>query len=63
MSEDYFDVVFLNEETAILHGRTAEGVNFYRELTEDESDKICALERRYSCERDQLLRHFAEESA
>jgi hypothetical protein len=63
VSEDYFDVVFLNEDTAILYGRTAEGTNFYRELTEARATRSALWRGAYATERDALLRDFAEESA
>ena len=62
MSEDYYDVVFLNEETTILYGRTADGRNFYRVATEEETDRLCSLERKYACEREALLRDMADEA-
>lgn len=59
MSEDFYDVVFLNNDTAILHGQRADQTQVYRPLTNEERERVEALERKYGRERDRLLRELA----
>jgi hypothetical protein len=60
MSEDYFDVAWLNgEAVAILHGRKADGTQVYRPLNDEQKARLLSLHAKQSAAMDRLLREFA----
>lgn len=58
MSEDYFDVVWVGFDKAILFGTGADGVDFDRVLSADERARLEALDAKHSAERDRFLREL-----
>jgi hypothetical protein len=60
MSEDYFDIAWLCGETkAILHGQRADGTQVYRPLSEDERNRVMAMEAKHYAAMGNLLRELA----
>lgn len=60
MSEDWFDVVFINGEKAILHGNRADQTQVEIVLTEIQVGAIEALDHKHRREMQRLLRGFAQ---
>jgi hypothetical protein len=60
VSEDYYDVVFIHDDTAFVFGRRVGGEEFYRLLTEEERERVYALTRKHEQQREALLREIAD---
>lgn len=59
MSEDWFEVAFINLDKVILHGRRKDGVEVEIVLTDEQKKQLGDLrERQMEAEQD-LLRSFA----
>jgi hypothetical protein len=60
MSEDYYDVAWVNYDKAILHGTRADGTEIERVLTDDERERVYDLSHRHEREKYALLRELSE---
>lgn len=59
MSEDYYDFQEINHNKIILFGRKVGGVDFDREMTMQERDKLYAFVARQDAEKYRFLRDMA----
>ncbi len=59
MSEDYFEVAWINGEKLILHGSRADGSTVERELTDDERTKVMTFGAQNDARMQRLLRKLA----
>lgn len=59
MSEDWFDIAWVNHNKAILHGQRADQTTVERVLTAAERDRIWDLNAKHERESNALLRELA----
>jgi hypothetical protein len=59
VSEDYFDVAWINHSKGILHGNRADGTTVERELTVRERDQLWTLNAKQEREMQNFLRGLA----
>lgn len=59
MSEDYFDIAWINFDKAVLHGRRADDSTVERVLTDAERERVYDLNHRHERETYKLLKELA----
>lgn len=59
MPEDWFDVAYINNREAILHGKRADGSEVRQTLTLTQAEAVEALNGRHDAEMQRLLRGYA----
>lgn len=59
MSEDYFEIAWINFTKAVLHGRRADQTEVERELTAAEREQVYDLNAKHERETQKLLRELA----
>ncbi len=60
MSEDYYDIAWINHEKGILWGNRSDQSTIERELTEAERDRVWDLNAKHEAEMNRLLRELAQ---
>jgi hypothetical protein len=59
MSDDYFEIAWINHDKPILHGQRSDGSKVERVLTDDERERVYDLNARHAREMQKLLREMA----
>jgi hypothetical protein len=59
MSDEWYDIAWINFTKALLHGQVCEGQPVEKWLTETQIELVYDLNERHKAEKDALLRKFA----
>jgi hypothetical protein len=62
MIDEYYEIAFINQNEAILHGKRADGSDVRTNLTITQQEAVSALDAKHQREMQALLRGYAEES-